>query len=67
VGISAEDRSQLFRPFARLASTASVSGSGLGLALCQKVAELHGTTIGVDSTPGVGSVFSITLPLVNRP
>jgi PAS domain S-box-containing protein len=67
VGISAEDRSQLFRPFARLASTASVPGSGLGLALCQKVAELHGTTIGVDSTPGVGSVFSITLPLVKRP
>jgi signal transduction histidine kinase len=66
VGISAEDRSQLFRPFARLASTASVPGSGLGLALCQKVAELHGTSIGVDSTPGVGSVFSIALPLVNR-
>ena len=65
VGISAEHRNQLFRPFARLASTASVPGSGLGLALCQKVAELHGTTIGVDSTPGVGSVFSIALPLVN--
>lgn len=67
VGISAEDRSKLFRPFVRLASTASVKGSGLGLALCQKVAELHGTAIGVDSTPGVGSVFSIALPLVNRP
>ena len=66
VGISVEDRLQLFRPFARLASTASVPGSGLGLALCQKVAELHGTTIGVDSTPGVGSVFSIALPLVSQ-
>ena len=67
VGISAEDRRKLFRPFARLALTASVPGSGLGLALCQKVAELHGTAIVVDSTPGVGSVFSIALPLVNRP
>ncbi|MFT5934287.1 MAG: signal transduction histidine kinase [Hydrogenophaga sp.] len=67
VGISAEDLSQLFRPFARLASTASVPGSGLGLALCQKVAELHGTTISVDSTPGAGSVFSIALPLVKAP
>lgn len=67
VGISAEDRSQLFRPFARLASTASVPGSGLGLALCQKVAELHGTAISVDSTPGAGSVFSIALPLVTAP
>jgi PAS domain S-box-containing protein len=64
MGISAEDRSKLFRPFARLASTAAVTGSGLGLALCQKVAELHGTSIGVDSTPGVGSVFSIVLPVV---
>jgi PAS domain S-box-containing protein len=67
VGISAEDRSQLFRPFVRLASTASVPGSGLGLALCQKVAELHGTAISVDSTPGAGSVFSIALPLVKAP
>ena len=65
MGISAEDRSKLFRPFVRLASTESVAGSGLGLALCQKVAELHGTTIGVESTPGVGSVFSIDLPVVN--
>ncbi len=65
VGISVEDRNKLFRPFVRLASSASVEGSGLGLALCQKVAELHGTTIGVDSTPGVGSVFSITLPVAH--
>lgn len=64
VGISVEDQHQLFRPFVRLASTASVAGSGLGLALCQKVAELHGTAIGVDSMPGVGSVFSIALPVV---
>jgi len=64
VGISVEDQNQLFRPFVRLASTASVPGSGLGLVLCQKVAELHGTAIGVESTPGVGSVFSIVLPIV---
>jgi len=63
VGISAEDCSKLFRPFVRLASTASVKGSGLGLALCQKVAELHGTTVAVTSVPGCGSTFSVTLPL----
>ena len=62
IGISAEDQSKLFRPFVRLASTASVAGSGLGLALCQKVAELHGTSVRIDSTPGAGSVFSIVLP-----
>jgi PAS domain S-box-containing protein len=65
MGISAEDQSKLFRPFVRLAPNASIAGSGLGLALCQKVAELHGTTIGVESTLGAGSVFSIVLPLVN--
>jgi signal transduction histidine kinase len=64
LSISAEDRRKLFRPFVRLASTASIPGSGLGLALCQKVAELHGTAIGIASTPGTGSVFSIVLPVV---
>jgi signal transduction histidine kinase len=38
-------------------------GSGLGLAIAQKIAELHGTRIKVDSEPGRGSVFFFELPL----
>ncbi len=61
LGMAPDDVVKLFRPFARLAQTSSIPGTGLGLALCQKVAELHGTLIEVDSAPGVGSSFSITL------
>jgi len=61
LGIAPGDIDKLFHPFVRLASTSSIPGSGLGLALCQKVAELHGTCIRVDSVPGVGSAFSIAL------
>ena len=60
-GIEKADLGKLFLPFSRLVSTRSVPGSGLGLALCQKVAELHGSTVQVDSTPGSGSVFTIVL------
>ncbi len=60
-GIERSDLGKLFLPFSRLASTRSIPGSGLGLALCQKVAHLHGTTVQVDSGPGVGSTFSIVL------
>jgi len=67
VGILSEDRGKLFRPFVRLASTTTIQGSGLGLALCQKVAELHGSTIKVTSVPGQGSSFSVCLPLAARP
>lgn len=66
MGISAEDRSKLFCPFVRLAPGQAISGSGLGLALCQKVADLHGTRIDVASLPGGGSRFSVPLPLAAR-
>jgi signal transduction histidine kinase len=60
-GIEKDDLGKLFLPFSRLVSTRAVPGSGLGLALCQKVAELHGSTVQVASKPGAGSVFTVVL------
>lgn len=64
IGIAAEQCDRLFQPFAQLdASLArSYNGIGLGLALAQRVVELHHGTITVESTPGHGSRFIIRIP-----
>jgi len=58
-GIPAEDLLHIFDPgFSRRAN-----GPGLGLAVCRKIVDLHGGTIRVDSRPGQGAKFILTLPL----
>lgn len=64
-GISAEQQQQLFRPYSQLENgTATETGTGLGLALTQKLAELHGGTVEVQSQVNQGSCFTICLPLL---
>ncbi len=65
VGISEEDQKQLFQSFFRASNpeVRAVSGTGLGLAVSRKLMELHDGGIGVASTPGRGSVFTMWLPL----
>ncbi len=64
IGIAAADLERLFQPFTQLDSslTREHSGSGLGLALAHRMAQLHGGTIEVASKPGIGSDFTLTLP-----
>ncbi len=59
-GMSAELRSRLFQ---RFFSTKGSRGTGLGLAVSQKIVGEHGGTIDVESSPGQGSTFTIRLPL----
>lgn len=59
-GIPEEERENIFTPF----FTTKTQGSGLGLATCQKIVNEHHGLIKVDSTPGVGSVFSVSLPFL---
>lgn len=67
-GISPDRREQLFEPFNRLgAEHTEVEGTGIGLALCKRLVTLMSGQIGVDSEPGVGSVFWIELPLGAAP
>lgn len=61
IGIDARHFERIFRVFERLPETAERPGSGIGLATCRKIVELHGGTIEVESTPGVGTRFEFTL------
>ncbi|MBK9052002.1 MAG: response regulator [Chloroflexi bacterium] len=64
VGIAAADIARLFQPFTQLDSSLSRQheGTGLGLALVRRLTELHGGSVTVESEPGAGSRFMITLP-----
>ncbi|MBE7381776.1 MAG: PAS domain S-box protein [Leptolyngbya sp. SIO1E4] len=69
IGIPKEKQSLLFQPFQQLDSALSrqYEGTGLGLALTQRLARLHGGDITVKSEAGQGAKFTIHLPLDCRP
>ena len=62
VGLSAEDQARVFDRFYKQDASRSRSGSGLGLSIVRAIAEAHGGSATVRSTPGHGSTFSVTIP-----
>jgi signal transduction histidine kinase len=64
-GISAADQAKLFQEFQQADSsiTKAKGGTGLGLAISKRIIEMHGGRIWVESQPGHGSTFSLTLPI----
>jgi PAS domain S-box-containing protein len=63
IGINEEGRRRIFRLFQRLNLATEFDGTGIGLTIVRKAVERMNGAVGVDSTPGVGSVFWIELPL----
>jgi len=63
IGIPDSDIEHLFQTFHRAGNVGSIPGTGLGLTLVKQAAELHGGTIQVVSTEGVGTTFTIRLPI----
>ncbi len=65
VGIPAEELPLVFERFHRVEHTRgrSFEGSGIGLALVQELARLHGGAVSVESVPGAGSTFTVAVPL----
>lgn len=65
-GVPVEERDLLFREFGRLSAcpTAGEKSTGLGLAICRKIIDLHGGSIGAVNHPEGGCVFSFILPLL---
>lgn len=66
IGIASENHERIFEKFQRL-SGPEVAGTGLGLAISRQLASLHGGSLTVSSTPGLGSRFILRLPLAGPP
>jgi PAS domain S-box-containing protein len=62
VGIPTHEQQQIFERFFRASTASDAPGTGVGLYAARQIATLHGGTIAVVSTPGIGSTFTLRLP-----
>lgn len=62
IGFDEKYLDRIFNVFQRLHGRGTYEGTGIGLAICRKIAERHGGSITARSQPGVGSTFIVTLP-----
>lgn len=63
IGIPSDDLKKLFETFHRATNVGKIPGTGLGLAIVKQSVEVHGGRIAVESEVGVGTTFTVTIPL----
>ena len=66
-GMSEEDAARAFDPFYRAPDTRDLPGTGLGLSIVERVAKASGGAISLETHPGQGSRFTLSLPLADAP
>ena len=64
IGFDEKYKERIFQVFQRLHGRNEYEGSGIGLAICRKIAERHGGSITAESSPGAGARFIVTLPCI---
>jgi signal transduction histidine kinase len=62
IGIGANELDRIFEEFYQVGASRTQEGTGLGLALTRRLVELHGGQLTVESEPGAGSTFTVTMP-----
>ncbi len=69
IGLTAEQQARLFQPFSQAdnSTTRRYGGTGLGLSIVRRLAQLMGGDVAVESSPGAGSTFTVTLELMAAP
>lgn len=66
IGVPAADAARIFQIFQRLHTRAEYAGTGIGLAICERIVERHGGRIWVDTDVAEGTAFNFTLPADER-
>jgi signal transduction histidine kinase len=66
IGMDPAQAERIFQPFHRLHGEEDYPGTGIGLAVCERIIEQHGGRIWAQSVPGQGSTFRFTLPVAGR-
>ncbi len=67
IGFDNKYLDRIFKPFQRLHGRQEYSGSGIGLAVCRRIAQRHGGNLDATSEVGIGSTFTLTLPIESLP
>ncbi|BAY81706.1 response regulator receiver sensor signal transduction histidine kinase [Calothrix parasitica NIES-267] len=66
IGIPEQEQQHLFEPFHRASNVEKIAGTGLGLSIVKKCVDAHGGEITLQSQEGIGSIFTVTLPVISE-